>query len=120
MNTDPRIEAAARQVAVEHGYPASYFPDGMAEVHAKSYRERAARIIAAADKAATITTVQALDARPVGTVVVSERYKYSLTHPNYPVSFQKLYDGRWHRGGRSSDTCPGLIVPARAIHWGNE
>lgn len=43
----------------------------MAEVHAKSYREQAARILAAADNAATITTVEELDALPEETVIRS-------------------------------------------------
>lgn len=113
MSQDPRIEAAARQVAVEHGYPASYFPDGMAEVHAKSYRQQAARILAAADKAATIATVEGLDALPVGSVIIIAQGGV----------WEKYKTERW--GWRETGITPSgeasdITLPARVIHWGTE
>lgn len=119
---DPRIEAAAKALNTAGWtcYEGSDEPGQYDECEdCKRYCDTMARAaLAAADKAATITTVEELEALPVGTVVSSDGYRYSLTYPNYPVSFQKLYDGLWHRGGRTADTHPELIIPARVIHWG--
>ncbi|EMQ98366.1 hypothetical protein [Paeniglutamicibacter gangotriensis] len=110
MEADPRIEAAAEAIeAVTYS-----------DVTGALAEECATAALAAADNAATITTVEELDALPVGSVVLSDVYRYSLTYPNYTVSFQKLYDDSWHRGGRASDTHPSVIIPARVIHWGTE
>lgn len=122
--TDPRIEAAAKALNTEgwtcqegSDEPGNY---GECEDCKRYCDELATAALAAADNAATITTVEGLDALPVGSVVLSDEYRYSLTYPNYTVSFQKLYDDSWHRGGRASNTHPSVIIPARVIHWGTE
>lgn len=70
MSTDPRIEAAAKEISVQNGWPSNSFPNGMADRTARLYRQHAERVVAAADKAATITTVEGLDALPVGSVAI--------------------------------------------------
>lgn len=118
MSTDPRIEAAAAALLT---FETTTLPlDEVPGPRAREMRRKATAALAAADKAATITTVEGLDALPVGSVILSDTYQYSLTTPNYPVSFQKLYGGLWYRGGRSSNTHESYILPARVIHWGTE
>ncbi|MGH3651479.1 hypothetical protein [Glutamicibacter sp.] len=63
-----------------------------------------------------VNSMEELEALPVGSVILSESYQYSLTVPNYPVVFQKLYTQEWHRGGRLADTHPEIIIPARVIY----
>lgn len=121
MSQDPRIEAAARQVAVESGYPDFMYPDGMAGVHAKSCREKAARILAAADKAATITEARELDELPVGSVVLGWALDGSTPYLRCRSAHGRLVWGCVGTGEvfRSADlTTDGF--KARVIHWGTE
>lgn len=123
MTTDPRIEPMAIAICASrhrnHNAKVDYW--AISGEYARSqYMDDATAAVAAIDKAAIITTVEELDALPVGSVVLSDEYRYSLTYPNYTVSFQKLYDDSWHRGGRASDTHLSMIVPAQLIHQGNE
>jgi hypothetical protein len=114
MTTDPRIEAAARQVAVEHGYPDFLYPDGMAEVTAKAYRDQGARILAAADKAATITTHEQSGELPLGTVAISDDGDLWERLPSG-------WAGIIHESGSEpwiASGCEEPQLPARVIHWG--
>jgi len=91
-------------------------------------REELARIIASKHTAAavdailaagyrkprTITTVDELDALPNGTVVLSESYRSGID--GTAVSFQRWYDGDWHRGARSGSTHPDNFLPATVLH----
>lgn len=95
--TDPRIEAAANLIA-GRDYP-YYEPD----------LEFAAEVIAAIDKAATITTVDELDALPEDAVILAGN-----------VAYQKCGD-HWDGAGRTWDTVQLVSdLPARVIHWGTE
>lgn len=63
-----------------------------------------------------VTSVEELDALPIGSVILSERYIARQEGEEYPGVFQKLYTGDWHRGGRSSDTHPDYFLPARVLY----
>jgi len=100
----------------EEIYPDSDITYGAGAVReAYAYGARAAleRVTVPAD---SVNSVEELDALPVGSVILSERYRYSMKVPNYPVAFQKLYTKEWHRGGRVAETHPDLIVPATVLH----
>lgn len=118
MSQDPRIEAAARQVAAEHGYPDFLYPDGMAEVHAKSYREQAARILAAADKAATITTREEFDALPKSATILGKAGDAF----QWGTDFDDVTQG-WCMAGSNTPTPIRALMtfgPFTVIHWGTE
>lgn len=119
--TDQRIEAAAKALfeSTRTDYMTwEHAADETRELYRSRMRRNVDAYLAAADNASIITTIDELDALPVGTVVSSDGYKYSRNYPHYPVSFQKLYNGLWHRGGRTADTHPEYIIPAHVIHWG--
>lgn len=62
----------------------------------------------------TITTVEELDALPVGSVVLSEGYTH---HANeMPISFQRWTGGDWHRGARAGNTHPDNFLPATVLY----
>lgn len=65
----------------------------------------------------TITTAAELDALPVGSVVLADATHQDSSQGagSYPLAFQRLYDGKWHRGGRSRDTDPDFITPATVL-----
>lgn len=63
-----------------------------------------------------VTTVEELNALPVGSVVLSDAYRHSIE--DWPVSFQRWGDGDWHRGARSGDTHPDNFLPATVLHVG--
>lgn len=99
MSTDPRIEVMAEHFAAVTGEPrAGRFEYTMA---------RAA--LDAADKAATITTVEELEALPVRSVILDECGE----------SFQRL-DMEGSAVWSSADLIASDLVelPARVIHWG--
>jgi len=66
---------------------------------------------------ARVTSVDQLDALPVGSVVLADATHQESPQDtgSYPLAFQKLYDGKWHRGGRSRDTDPDFITPATVL-----
>lgn len=110
MSTDPRIEAAAIAcyVAVQ---PNHRKPEGWEEVPGvwkKNYRDQATAALAAADTAATITTVEELDALPVGSVVIDR----------YGDAAQLSEDAGWCNAMGNGWAIEGL--PARVIHWATE
>ena len=73
------------------------------------------RILAAGyRKPRTITTAEELDALPEGTVVLSESYHSGVD--GMALSFQRWYDGDWHRGGRSGSTHPDNFLPATVLY----
>jgi hypothetical protein len=65
-------------------------------------------------KPRTITTVEDLDALPVGTVVLSDAYRRHVG--DWQVAFQRWDDGDWHRGGRAAHTLPDYIIPATVLY----
>jgi hypothetical protein len=65
-------------------------------------------------KPRTITTVAELDALPDGSVVLSDSYHSDVD--GTAISFQRWYDGRWHRGARSGDTHPDNFLPATVLY----
>lgn len=77
--------------------------------------ETVADILAAGyRKPRTITTVEELDALRVGSVVLSEGYGH---HANQMlISFQRWWDGEWHRGARAGSTHPDNFLPATVLH----
>lgn len=116
--TDPRIEAAALEDATDVVWSRSMGEIGVcchdrerddykdAEEIAK---EAITAYLAAAENAATITTVEGLDALPEDAVIIADT-----------VAYQKCGD-HWDGAGRTWDT--GQLVsdlPARVIHWGAE
>lgn len=99
--TDPRIEAAAAVLAEVTGEPrAGRFEYTMA---------RAA--LAAADKAATVTTVEGLDALPAGSVVL-DRFNY----PHHKIAQSKPDFKNLRTGSQISRS--EFYLPARVIHFG--
>jgi hypothetical protein len=70
-------------------------------------------------KPRTVTTVAELDALPVGSVVLSDTYRY-MVHGGgdvgWPITFQRWDSGLWYRGGRSSDTHPDNFLPATVLY----
>jgi len=72
-------------------------------------------------KPRTITTVEELDALPIGSVVLSDAYRYMMhggADCGWRVSFQRWNDRLWHRGGRASDTHPDNFLPATVLYEG--
>lgn len=61
-----------------------------------------------------ITTVEELDALPMGSVVLSQ----SMDHysGDFPISFQRWANGEWHRPGRSADTHHDNFLPATVLY----
>lgn len=120
MNTDPRIEAVAEEVRKmameEEGIPLSPWRLSVAQ---EAYRKDARRILAAVDKAATITTTEELNALPVGARVVMGDY-YILREES-PVG-----EGVWLDlgNGLRLDAVDLRIImdiyPARVLYWGTE
>lgn len=67
----------------------------------------------------TITTVEQLDALPVGSVVLTDRPHKDTPFDEddaYRLAFQRVYDGSWRRSGRSRDTDPQYILPATVLY----
>lgn len=104
---DPRIEAAAKAFRAE-------FPTLNNGIEA--YRRQMGRWLAAADKAATIKTVEELDALPIESVILDcEGYPYRRVrqYPDVPSSWEGYELGEH----LDVDT---IDFPARVIHWGTE
>jgi hypothetical protein len=59
-----------------------------------------------------VTTLEELDALPVGSVVLSEGPHF---RGEFRISFQRWDDGTWHRGARSGDTHPDNFLPATVL-----
>lgn len=59
-----------------------------------------------------IYTEEELGALPIGTVIISQVYGKGN---GYQCSFQRIYTGNWHRGGRSDSTHPDYFLPATVI-----
>lgn len=113
--TDPRIEAAAQALNTE-GWTCqegSDEPGNYSECEdcTRACDDLARAALAAADKAATITTVEDLDALPVRSVILDECGE----------SFQRL-DMEGSAVWSSADLIASDLVelPARVIHWGTE
>ena len=117
MTTDPRIEAAAKAVCESrhrhHKTKRDYWTDA-GDYAQGQYRDDARAALAAADNAATITTVVGLGALPDGTVLrdhwgnVAELAVYDLGSEK-PVR-------TWHRTDGTEDE--NVPLPATIIHWG--
>ncbi|WP_426940282.1 hypothetical protein [Pseudarthrobacter sp. S6] len=60
-----------------------------------------------------VTTVEELDALPIGSVVLSDAY---TGQSGQKISFQRWDDGDWHRGARSGDTHPDNFLPATVLY----
>lgn len=100
MTTDPRIEAAAVAIA--------------SKVHTRDFDVMATAALAAADNAATITTVEGLDALPAGSVIRDDsEYVFELI-PN-PAG-----QSEWWSTVDSITTSPYPTLPARVIHFGGQ
>lgn len=64
----------------------------------------------------TVSTPAELDALPVGSVVLTDGKRLDARGPgSYRLSFQRLYDGEWHRPGRSRGTDVEYVVPATVL-----
>ncbi|UYL88331.1 hypothetical protein SEA_EVEPICKLES_44 [Arthrobacter phage EvePickles] len=66
-----------------------------------------------------ITTTEELDSLPVGSVVLSDAYRYMVhggADCGWPIAFQRWDDKLWHRGARSGDTHPDNFLPATVLH----
>lgn len=86
---------------------------------AKAYTLATAVLAAGYRKPRTITTEDELDALPVGSVVLSDPYRYMVhggADCGWPIAFQKWDDGLWHRGARSGSTHPDNFLPATVLH----
>lgn len=124
MSADPRIEPAARAL-YEYDRNASCSPDRWPDWDSPDNngreigRDMATAALAAADKAATITTVEGLEALPVGSRVVMGDY-YILREEH------SVDDGVWldlGNGLRLDADDLRIIIesyPARIIRWGTE
>ena len=120
MTTDPRIEAAARalykQEASESGSPDPWPSwEGEGNAAREIFRDHATAAVAAIDKAATITTVEELDALPEESVIHSEQGGV----------WERCDDGEvryWITTGNSDEVFNSsqITLPARVIHWGTE
>lgn len=112
MSADPRIEAAAEELAYWDGWSRSLWPDRMNPDAAFSYRETAKAAIAAADKASSVTTVEELDALLVGSVVLSRECQ----------SWQKVADHYWHaalwKEGSSAQRMVANLGPFKVLYRG--
>lgn len=108
--TDPRIEAAAKGIADRMSWASMHW----GELHPDAYPHLAAAAIAAIDKAATITTVEELDALPAGTVI--------LCASGWAAQKTDKVDQLWWRTWNEIEVRGGAIneLPARVIHWGTE
>ena len=131
MSQDPRIEAAAIALYadVNKGHAAQSGWDEVRPRWQESYRSNARAALAAADKAATITTVEGLDALPVGTLVMCAN-----VNPTWPAVFLHTGSKRdpWlaldpsDRDDGETTLDSGTILTwhgkgtARVIHWGTE
>ena len=72
------------------------------------------RILAAGyRKPRTITTAEELDALLNGSVVLSTQY---TGQSGQQISFQRWYDGDWHRGARSASTHPDNFLPVVVLY----
>lgn len=101
MTTDPRIEAAAVAIA--------------SKVHTRDFDVMARAALAAADNAATITTVEELDVLPSESVIRSEQGGV----------WERCDDGEvryWITTGNSDEVFNSsqIALPARVTHWGTE
>lgn len=116
MSTDPRIEAAAiaLYVAVR---PSDRTPDGWGDVrpvwHA-NYRDSARAALAAADKAATITTVEELDALPIRSIIFHDE-GWGMT-----AAKKSTDDGHWYVTGSNEYRTAATLLPAIVKHRGTE
>lgn len=111
-HVDPRVEAAAKAIAEHNGYRHA----GLSLADKKFYAESAIAALAAADKAATIKTVEELDALPIESVILDcEGYPYRRVrqYPDVPSSWEGYELGEH----LDVDT---IDFPARVIHWGTE
>lgn len=120
-HVDPRIEPAARAL-YEYDRNASCSPDRWPDWDSPDNngreigRDMATAALAAADKAATITTVEELDALPIESVILDcEGYPYRRVrqYPDVPSSWEGYELGEH----LDVDT---IDFPARVIHWGTE
>ena len=116
MSQDPRIEAAAKALL---SFDTSTPLDDVPGPVGRDVYRRANAALAAADKAATITTVEGLEALPVGSRVVMGDY-YILREEH------SVDDGVWldlGNGLRLDADDLRIIIesyPARVIHCGAE
>ena len=80
---------------------------------------RTALEAAAPHMLAVVSTEEALDALPVGSIVLSDAYRYMVhggADCGWPISFQRWIGGDWHRGGRSGSTHPDNFLPATVLY----
>ena len=107
MSQDPRIEVVARALLTVETTTLSL--DDVPGPTGRDMYRRATAAVAAIDKAATITTVEELDALPEDAVILAGN-----------VAYQKCGD-HWDGAGRTWDTVQLVSdLPARVIHWGTE
>lgn len=113
MSTDPRIEAAARALNTA-GW--TCFGGGMEPGEydecpdcKKFCDDIATAALAAADKAATITTREQFEALPRGTVV-----------RDYTGQVAERQEDFWANTLSGRDRAAVISFPARVIHWGTE
>lgn len=117
MSTDPRIEAAAKALGerIDMHLP-SAFDDGClahdgshCEDDGDCIQDMARAALAAADKAATITTREQFEALPRGTVV-----------RDYIGQVAERQEDFWANTLSGRDRAAVISFPARVIHWGTE
>lgn len=117
-HVDPRIEAAAKAIHARR-FPEASSRFGWNLTHPEQQAEAldyARAALAAADKAATIKTVEELDALPIESVILDcEGYPYRRVrqYPDVPSSWEGYELGEH----LDVDT---IDFPARVIHWGTE
>lgn len=103
--TDPRIEAAARALFLAHPLSNKEVVDACWDL----YEDAARAALAAADNAATITTVEGLDALPVGAVVKLK---------DGTVRLRTEWSSGWASGWAGDDYPDVHDLPARVILFG--
>lgn len=116
MSQDPRIEAAAKALL---SFDTSTPLDDVPGPVGRDVYRRATAALAAADKAATITTVEGLDALPVGSVAMGWAFNGSTPYLRCLTMHGRLV---WGCVGQSDlFTSADLLkdgFKARVIHWG--
>lgn len=115
-HVDPRIEAAAKALWDHGKNTGTWHWHQVSEDTRERYRAEAIAALAAADKAATIKTVEELDALPIESVILDcEGYPYRRVrqYPDVPSSWEGYELGEH----LDVDT---IDFPARVIHWGTE
>lgn len=111
MTTDPRIEAAAKALYgdVNKSHAAQNGWDEVLPRWQESYRGNARAALAAADKAATITTVEGLAELPQETVIIDKHGDVNQLRGEFWCGYET---------SPLRTRIMGKYLPARVLHFG--